>query len=228
MKKTTLRRSLVPLTLAAALALSACSEGETASFETTSAQSAADAEPAQDGADDETGDGEAAAQDTATDDTADDAEETDVTAQSAAAAGVDPATVGPALATGTVPVEVDGDPEATMDVSIHSLTREGSTLIGIFSFTVSSTATDAEPEWLYDYLGQQSWRPHLIDTVNLTRHDVLVEAGAWAKTDSQGSNFFRPGQTVYGYAAFAAPPEDVDTMLVNLIEGAPAAEVPLQ
>lgn len=220
MKKTRQTR-LVPVALAAALVLSAC-QGETAQFEDGTQESPVAAQPAQDpagGTDD--------APEEATDDAGEEATD-DVTARSAAAAGVDPATVGPAVATGTVPVKVSGDPDATMDVSIHSLTREGKTVVGIFSFTVSSKATDAEPEWLYDYLGSQSWRPHLIDTVNLTRHDVLREGTTVAMTDSQGSNYFRPGQTVYGYAAFAAPPEDVDSMLVSLVEGAPSAEVPLQ
>ena len=50
------------------------------------------------------------------------------------------------------------------------------------------TGADA-PEWIWDYLGGQAWRPHLIDTQNLTRHDVLRQGVTFAMTDYQGVKF---------------------------------------
>lgn len=228
--KPALHRPLVPLTLAAtltlALSLSACSQDDPAEFEDTTTQAVVEDTAAQE---------DAAAEDTTdTTDTGDtggdDAAETDdVTQASAAAAGVDPAELGEPLATVTRPARVAGDPDATMDVSLYSLERDGKALVGIFSFTVHSDSTTAEPEWLYDYLSSQSWRPHLIDTTNLTRHDVLGGSGRYAVSDSQGSTYFLPGQTVYGYAAFASPPAEVTTMTVQLIDGTPAIQdVPVQ
>lgn len=47
-------------------------------------------------------------------------------------------------------------------------------------------------------------------------------------TDYQGAKF-RPGQTFYAYASFAAPPTDVTSITVSLTDGAPAAaQVPIR
>lgn len=126
-----------------------------------------------------------------------------------------------AIASASVPAHVDGDPDATLTVSLHELRRDGKRLIALFSFLVESTNED-EANWLYDYLGGDSWDPYLIDPVNLTKHLVLTGAGQRAQTDSQGAEF-RPGQTLHGYAMFAAPPEDVTAMDVMLVEGAALA-----
>lgn len=225
--KNALHRPLLPLALAAALTLSACSDGESATFEQSATQ-----------ADDTAPETEAAGSDTAgSADTADaagatsgaggDAED-DVTEQSAAAAGVDPAQLGEPIATVTVPAVVEDDPEASMDVHLYSLRRDGETVVALFSFTVSSEDGSDDARWIYHYLGDTSWRPFLVDTTNLTRHDVLGSSGTRAMTDYQGVKF-RPGQTLYAFAAFAAPPEGVDTVTVNIDAGAPAvAEVPIQ
>lgn len=227
--KTSRRRAFVPLALAAALALSACSGEEPAQFEET-AQGASAA-----GADETTDKAEA---DDAADDrpSADDAgvaatgeapgsgdeasqETDDVSGQSAAAAGIDPQTLGDPIATVTIPAVVEGDPDATMEVSLYSLVRDGNTVVGTYSFRVDS---DEERErWIYHYLGGASWRPFLVDTVNLNRHDVLGEGAHLAATDGQGAQF-RPGTTFYAYASFAAPPPDVTTMTAYLVDGAPA------
>lgn len=201
---TALRRPLVPLTLAAALLLTGCSLGAPAQFE----ESAAPA-PAQSAS------------------PAEDAEE-DASAESAQAAGIDPADLGDPIATITIPAVVEGDPEATMDVSLLSLRRDGKTVIANYSFLVHSTAVEQKERWIYHYLGGQAWEPHLIDSVNLTRHDVLGDYPNEAMTDYQGTQF-RPGTTFYAYAAFAAPPEDVTAMNVAMVDGAPLVmDVPLR
>lgn len=226
------RRPLVPLALSMTLALtlSACSQDAPAEFEDTATQQQSAAEDTtQDTTEDAEGSPDTTAEAGESPDQGDEAQETDdVTSQSAAAAGVDPSTVGEPIATVSVPARVEGDPEATMDVSLYSLTRDGESLIGIYSFTVrSETGADA-PEWIWDYLGGQAWRPHLIDTQNLTRHDVLRQGVTFAMTDYQGVKF-RPGQTLFAYAAFAAPPADVTTMTASLVDGAAAVpEAPVQ
>ncbi|GAA1706240.1 hypothetical protein [Brachybacterium phenoliresistens] len=139
--------------------------------------------------------------------------------EDAAAAGVDLTALGEPVASAEVPAIVEGDPAATMTVSLHGLRREGGTLVATYSFTVHSETSEAEG-WIYDYLGSQGWHPYAIDTVNLNKHEVL--GGGAAQTDYQGAKF-RPGQTLYAYASFAAPPEDVTTMDVLLVEGAPLA-----
>lgn len=209
--KHALHRPLVPLALVAALTLSACA-GEEASFEDAGTQQSIAAQAGDAGADDASG-------------TADSPED-DVTAQSAAAAGIDLNDLGEPIGTATIPAIVSGDNDATMDITLHQLRRDGDTVVATYSFLVHADSED--PEWIYDYLGAESWRPFLIDTVNLNRHDVLGENGQWVMTGSQGAKF-RPGQTYYAMAVFAAPPADVTTMTAQLVDGAPAVtEAPIQ
>jgi len=199
-----LTRPLAPALLVAALALSACSGEEEAAFVESASASPSQAPDAS-------------------------AETDAVTQESAAAAGVDLSDISNPIAAATAPAQVRGDPEATMDVRLLSLTRDGQTLIGIFSFTVNSELVDEETASLFGYLGNAFWTPYLVDATNLTRHDVLSgEGGVQTVTDSAGVRF-SPGQTLFGYAAFAAPPEDITSVTVSLVDSAPAAvNVPIQ
>ena len=207
---TALRRPLVPLALATALFLSGCSLGAPAEFEETDAPQGSEQAAAQTSAPDEE------------EDTSDTAE------QSAEAAGIDLAELGEPIASSTIPAVVEGDPEATMDVALYSLRRDGDTLILNGSFRVNSEDGSKDAQWIYDYLGGHGWGPHLIDSANLTRHDVLASAPTTAMTPSQSFRF-RPGQTFYVYAAFAAPPADVESINVQLVDGAPMiVDVPIR
>lgn len=212
---TAVPRLLTPMTLLCALALAGCSGAdEPGAVDTTSPAASAAASTA-------SAPGSASASSGSASSEGDDVEE-----QSAAAAGIDLHAVAEPIATATVPAVVADDPDATMEVALLDLERDGDTVIGTFSFTVDADGA-AEARWLWDYLGDQSWRPFLVDTTNLTRHDVLMSPGTYAMTSSQGLKF-RPGQTMYGFASFAAPPADVTTMTVQLIEGAaPATAVEL-
>ena len=135
---------------------------------------------------------------------------------------------GRTIATVTVPAVVGEDPEATMDVALYTLRRDGETLILNGSFTVNSEDGEQEERQLFHYLGNHGWAPHLIDSANLTRHDVLASAPTTAMTPSQSFRF-RPGQTFYVYAAFAAPPADVESINVQLVDGAPMiVDVPIR
>lgn len=143
----------------------------------------------------------------------------------AQAAGVDLTDVGAPIASAEVPAAVKGDPEATMTVSLHGLTRQDETLVAVYSFRVeASEAASTDPRWIYHYAADQGWNPYAVDTTNFNRHGVLTDSTGTirSQTEYQGPKF-RPGQTLYAYAMFAAPPEDVTTMDVLLIDGAPLA-----
>lgn len=182
-----------------------------------------DAEASDSGQSDEADDADEAAE--AGDAAASDGGGEAVVDEDTAAAGVDPSTVGDPIASAEGPAIVPGDPEATMTVNLHSLTRSGETVVAVYSFQVHSTHTDHEGD-LFNYIGA-GWNPFLIDTKNLNRHDVMTGGGS-AQTRYIGPEF-RPGQTFYAFAVFAAPPADVTTMDASLGEGTPmATEVPLR
>lgn len=189
--------------LAAVLALSACSVGLGGDPEQTTPEATADGTG--DGASDNGGANPGDAENAVVD-------------EGAAAAGVDLTDLGEPIATAEVQADVEGDDDATMTVSLYGLERQGETLVGTYSFLVHSDSR--EERWIYDYLGNQRWEPYLVDTQNLNRHGVLGKYPEEAMTDSQGPKF-RPGQNFYAYAAFAAPAEDVGTMDVLMVGGAP-------
>jgi hypothetical protein len=157
------------------------------------------------------------------------ADGSDVVADDSAPAGVDLTARGEPVATAKVPAVVEDDPDATMTVALYGLERQGDTVVATYSFTVHSKTSDGD-SWIYDYLGGTGWEPYAIDTENLNKHGVLKDKDGTneAKTDDQGQKF-RPGQTMAAHAVFAAPPEDVKTMDVMLVDGAPlATEVPIR
>lgn len=212
MSSTARRLRLSAVSFAAALALTGCGMlGSGSASSDPEAPAGSASESAED----------AAPGDTA----ASDEEGADISATTAEAAGLDPGNLPEPVSTATIPAVVENDPEATRDVALYGLHRQDGVVVGTYSFTVNSTGD--EPDWLYGYLGQTGWHPFLIDTVNLTKHDVLEGEGR-AQTDYQGPEF-RPGQTYYAFAMFAAPPEDVTTMDAHVIDGFPAVSgVPIQ
>lgn len=219
-------RRLVPLALAAALVLSACSGEETATFEAGEQDTGAAAQQgqvAEQPAETDTVPQEAA-QTTGTEPAAQQpagSEGDGTTEQSATAAGVNLLEVGEPLGTATIPAAVDRDPEATMDVSLYSLRRDGNTLVAVYSFTVHSVQ-EGTSRSLFSYLGSNYWTPFLVDTTNLARHDVLGGGDRSSLTmTSDTGNRFSPGPAFFAYASFAAPPDDVTTMTVHLVDGAP-------
>ncbi|SMY03264.1 hypothetical protein [Brevibacterium aurantiacum] len=141
---------------------------------------------------------------------------------SAEAAGLDPNNLPDPVATQDIPATVKGDDEATMTVQLFPLKRKGETLVAQFAFTVNSekAADEDDPgDNLYGYLGRNgSWSPFLVDSQNLRKHHVLKYSVDKAQTDSVGTNF-KPGQTHYAFAVFAAPPPDVDEVEVSVVDG---------
>ena len=149
-------------------------------------------------------------------------------AAEAAKAGIDPANPPKPIASTTTAAVVEGDPKATMKVDLLGLKRQGKTVLASYAFTVTAAdgASD-KPQWIYDYLGDTGWHPSLIDSTSLKVHRVVKAGGKELQTAYQGAKF-RPGQTLYGYAVFAAPPEGVTTMDAVLGDNVPAVPgVPL-
>lgn len=121
------------------------------------------------------------------------------------------------------PVEVKEDPNATLTVNLHQLKREGETVTAYVSFTLNTTAKEAKG---FFYLnGSSRWRPFLLDNVNLKKHTPLSTTNSqhYAMTPMEDVDLM-PGQTTYAFATFAAPPQDVKNMDVNLLDGVEVAK----
>ncbi|QIK72950.1 hypothetical protein G7070_12585 [Propioniciclava coleopterorum] len=141
-----------------------------------------------------------------------------VAQESAKKAGIDLTELGDPIGSATIPAQGTDSAEDTLTVTLHQLKRVGPSVLGVYSFEVESSSTDAQT--LRAYLGGLPWRPYLIDQVNLTKHAVLEGGTASARTDSDSVRF-APGQTHYAYAYFAGPPADVTAMDAIITEGAP-------
>lgn len=135
---------------------------------------------------------------------------------SAEAAGLDMNDLPDPIASQDVPATVEGDDDATMTVELFALKRQGETVIGQFGFTVNGNSTEEDD--LYGYLGDASWSPFLVDSQNLRKHKVLEKFPQRAQTAYQSTNF-KPGQTYYAFAVFAAPPPDVKEVEVSVVDG---------
>ena len=121
------------------------------------------------------------------------------------------------------PVEVKEDPNATLTVNLHQLKREGETVTAYVSFTLNTTAKEAKD---FFYLnGSLIWKPFLLDNVNLKKHTPLSTTNSqhYAMTPMEDVDLM-PGQTVYAFATFAAPPQDVKQMDVSLMDGVEVAK----
>lgn len=142
-------------------------------------------------------------------------------------AGIDPANPPKPITSTSQPAVVKGDPKATLKIDLLGVKRQEKTVMVTVAFTVNATSNVAEERWLYHYLGNESWRPTLIDTKSLNLHKVVRAGVSHVQTDSQGPKFL-PGQTMYAFALFAAPPNDVSSVDVVLNEGLlPIPAVPI-
>ena len=142
-------------------------------------------------------------------------------------AGVDPEEPPEPIATVEAPATDSTGEPTTLTVDLLEARREDELLVLTFRFTPAEG--DGKPQWLYHYLGQQTWAPQVIDTTNLRVHNVVKVEGKPKPllTDYQGTKF-GPGQRYYAFAVFAAPPEDVESVTVNVVGGAGSlTEVPL-
>lgn len=142
-------------------------------------------------------------------------------------AGVDPTEPPEPIATVEAPATDSTGEPTTLTVDLLEARREDELLVLTVRFTPAEG--DGKPQWLYHYLGQETWAPQVIDTTNLRVHNVVKGEGQPKPllTDYQGTKF-GPGQRYYAFAVFAAPPEDVESVTVNVVGGAESlTEVPL-
>lgn len=191
-----IRRTALSVAAALALTLTACSSGSDA--EEPNAEGAETQGAAQESGEDAGSKGESG---------------------SAEAAGLNPNDLPDPVASQEIPAAVDGDDKATMTVDLFPLKRQGETVVAQFAFTVNSEKTDEDDgDDLYGYLGNASWNPFLVDSRNLRKHNVLDKFPQRAQTSYQSTKF-KPGQTHYAFAVFAAPPPDVDEVEVSAVDG---------
>lgn len=149
----------------------------------------------------------------------------DPAATSAQEAGIEPSRLPDPHASFDIPGSVTGDDQAVLKTDVYGLWRDGQTVTLIASFTPQTSSTERQN--LFSWLGNNSLSASLVDTTNLRRHGVLGPIGNRLQTSPTGAQF-GDGQTLYFYAVFAAPPEDVTTMNV-LFDGLPAiTEVPVR
>lgn len=150
----------------------------------------------------------------------------EVAQKSAKDAGIDLNNLGEPVHTVDIPANIEGDTDATLSVAFYGLRRSAEVLTGTYSFTLHSDSTRSTPVTVYKLLGGTDWTPYLVDAVNLDKYLVLEGSdGEKAKTPTSETDSVRmlPGQTIYAYALFAAPPSDVTTMDAMIVEGAPLA-----
>lgn len=133
-------------------------------------------------------------------------------------AGVDPKKPPKPLASVTMPANSEADEPADMTVDLISLKRQGELMVLTVGITPDEES-DAGPSTFINWT-EGVFSPQVIDTKNLKVHNVAKSKAVQVATGSSTVEF-GPGQTLYMYAAFAAPPKDVDTVTVKAADGAP-------
>jgi len=192
--------------IAAALALSGCSGGdsETGSKNVNSATTSASAA---EGSDSSEGSG-----------------------KSAVEAGVDVNNLPSAIATQTIP----GDREVGVDtvkVDLVRLERQGKVVKAVFALTPKMVKPGGSVN-MHDGMNGVSPNVRLVDTVNLKLYKTIELAdsnGDRLETNTIGSGNFVDGKPFFVWGVVAAPPEDVtkvDVLVFGSL-GAPLKDVPL-
>ncbi len=133
-------------------------------------------------------------------------------------AGIDPKKPPKALASVTMPANSEADEPTDMTVDLISLKRQGELMVLTVGVTPDEKSK-GKPSTFFNWT-QSVFAPQVIDTKNLKVHNVAKSKATRLATGSSTVEF-GPDQTMYMYAAFAAPPKDVDTVTVNAVEGAP-------
>ncbi|KQX61845.1 hypothetical protein [Angustibacter sp. Root456] len=130
------------------------------------------------------------------------------------------------IASVTAKTGMQKDPTATVKVDLLGLKRKEKLVV--LTAAVTPTTTLSDPQSLFRVLGSNSWRPSLIDTVNLKQYSVVRADGRILLSNDlvvrAGS-----GQPMFVYAVFAAPPPEVTKVNVLFSDAIPAfSDVPIQ
>jgi hypothetical protein len=134
-----------------------------------------------------------------------------------AEAGVSEEALANPLATVEAPVPIEGDPKATLKVDLLGLERQGKLLVMTAAVTPNNTL--AKEQSLFGMLGDQSFRPQLIDPDNLKLYEVVTAGGPLQSTTV--GNKVPPGTPLVVHAVFAAPPPAVTRINVQVAEQVP-------
>jgi hypothetical protein len=130
------------------------------------------------------------------------------------------------IATVTAKTGMEDDPTGSVKVALLELKRKDKLLV--LTAAVTPTTTLAKPRSLFRSLGSHTWRPTLVDSINLKQYSVVRASNNLLATGdlsvSAGS-----GQPMFVYAVFAAPPPDVTKINVLFADSIPAfKDVPVQ
>ena len=220
MNKSTASKMILGLALASSIGLAGCSVGVSDEGQDQNANQAS----AQQSAQGDNASTENQAQTTSGDSTATDSDASD--AESAqgneAGEGSQPGEMDnrePILSV-TTGVTVEGDKDATLTVDMLEAKREGKFVKVVYGYTLHTTAEDDNKLNLWKVAGQQHLvTEYAIDQKNLNKHERL---SAGALTNQRVH--LTPGKRVYSTSVFAAPPEDVHEMDINLWNGVEMAQ----
>ncbi|WP_068253177.1 hypothetical protein [Janibacter corallicola] len=141
--------------------------------------------------------------------------------EAAEQAGIDPED--PPEPVASTSVTANGAKQPTkMTFDLFGLERRGDLLVLTAAVTPDKGAK-GKAQTYYGWMNTR-WSPQLVDTKNLKVHDVVTtDDGPEVMTDTAPlTTPFGAGQTFYMYAVFAAPPKDVKTVTVKVVDGAPA------
>lgn len=119
-----------------------------------------------------------------------------------------------------MPGQSRGDEGTDMTVDLFSLKRQDKLMVLTVGITPDKSS-DADASTFFGWT-DTLFRPQIVDSKNLKVHEVVTGGEDKPVSTESSSSQFGPGQTLYLYAVFAAPPEDVDTVTVKAIDGAPA------
>jgi len=196
----TSNRVLIPLALIAALMLGGCSDQDPAEFDDTGT---ADEQATSD--DDPTVDGGSGSE----------VPELDPTDLVAGPYEID-----------DIPGMPDG---STLTVGVHALQVEDDTMLLELYYTPHTEAADPGERWsLYVMNGQSGTQPLLTDRPNLTQYRLIgLRADSGWSMDTINASA-ASDQTILWWGYFAAPPEGVDTLSLQVAPGHPVLDVPVQ
>ncbi|TNU76107.1 hypothetical protein FH969_04800 [Miniimonas arenae] len=143
------------------------------------------------------------------------------------AAGIDPNDV---VAEYTVPLPPGAEAAegSTVTVGVHELRVQGDVML-LELYVTPDIAVDSSQEWsLYDLGGERSMWPILNDAANLKQYNLLMDdlGRRWVVDNLYTTT--TDGVTALWWGYYAAPEDDIDTISVQVTQGHPVIDVPIE
>lgn len=215
--RTTLWRTVPGVAVLAALALTACApEDDPAEFEETEAAAQTEEQP-QEATEDP-------AEATETEDESDEGEAGAPSEPDAEVSEAADTEVGDPIDTMTVPM---ADDLGEVTIGLHSLVHKGDAMVLMLSFTPDLEVRDETRVQDMFGLGASSGyglRPTLHDRENLKRYSVMGVGTGDRGWQSAATADIPDGEPGYHWAHFAAPEDDIDSLSISVVPGAPEFE----